>query len=156
MFPKGATGNGGDIQWPGTYTNAAASGSYSSFRAPNAVGAYEIRYCKNDGYTCTAVAPFTVTASTLPVDCVVSAWGPWSAWVPISATQEQRTRSRTVVTPAANGGAPCPALTETETRVIQPLPPVNKLECAYALTFTVTTQNNVSTVSQPVITGSCK
>ena len=161
MFPKGATGNGGDIQWPGSYTNGAASGSYSNFKAPNAIGAYEIRYCKHttanpSGYDCAVVAPFTVSASTAPVNCVVSAFGPWSAWAPISATQEQRTRTRTVVTPAANGGTPCPPLSETETRPIQPPPPVTKLECTYALTFTVTTENNVATVSVPVISGGCK
>lgn len=161
MFPKGVTGNGGDIQWPGSYTNGAASGSYSTFKAPNAVGAYEIRYCRHttvspNGYDCAVAAPFTVSASTVPVDCVVSVWGEWSAWGPISATQEQRTRTRTVVTPAANGGKPCPPLTETETRLIQTPPPVTKVECTYALTFTVTTQNNVATVSTPVLTGGCK
>lgn len=53
------------------------------------------------------------------VDCVVSAWsdwGAWSPWTPVTATTEQRThtRTRTVTTPASNGGAACPALTETE------------------------------------------
>lgn len=54
-----------------------------------------------------------------PVDCVVSAWalqssGPWSA---CAAQQQSRVESwaRTILTPAAHGGAACPALTETRT-----------------------------------------
>jgi hypothetical protein len=53
-----------------------------------------------------------------PVDCQVSAWSAWSAWVvnPADPTQESHSRTRTVVVPAANGGAACPVLTETETQ----------------------------------------
>jgi hypothetical protein len=51
-----------------------------------------------------------------PVDCVVSAWSGWTytAWV-AAGTIETRTgtRSRIVLTPAANGGAACPALSES-------------------------------------------
>ena len=43
-----------------------------------------------------------------PVDCVVSEWGPWSECV-----DGVQTRTRTVVTPASNGGDPCPPLEET-------------------------------------------
>jgi hypothetical protein len=43
-----------------------------------------------------------------PVDCVVSEWGPWSECI-----DGVQTRTRTVVTPASNGGDPCPALEET-------------------------------------------
>lgn len=55
----------------------------------------------------------------VPVNCRVSEWGPWSAWAPISATQEQRSRSREITTAPANGGAACPPLVEVETRTIQ-------------------------------------
>jgi hypothetical protein len=48
----------------------------------------------------------------------MSPWGEWSEWTAISSTEEERTRTRTVITPAANGGAACPAATETETRLI--------------------------------------
>lgn len=54
-----------------------------------------------------------------PVDCVVSDWslqsaGPWSACVNNQQTR-QETWARTILTPPANGGAACPALTETRT-----------------------------------------
>jgi hypothetical protein len=67
-----------------------------------------------------------------PVACVVSLWGEWSAWAPVSVLEESRTRTRTVVTPAANGGAACPVLTETETRAIV-LPPVGTVTTAAEL-----------------------
>jgi hypothetical protein len=56
-----------------------------------------------------------------PVACGVSAWSDWSAgsWSACLAGQRARTetRSRTVTTPASNGGAACPALTETRVAV---------------------------------------
>ncbi len=52
-----------------------------------------------------------------PIDCVVSAW---SAWMPIDATTEQRTR--TIVTAPANGGVACPALSETRAIAVPPPP----------------------------------
>jgi hypothetical protein len=55
----------------------------------------------------------------LPVDCEVSPWSGWtnwSEWKAINATTEARSRTRTrvVTKEPANGGKPCPALTETE------------------------------------------
>lgn len=59
-----------------------------------------------------------------PVDCVLSAWSAWSAWAPSADGQtENRTRTRVVVTPPANGGAACGPLTETEVRNVAPPPP---------------------------------
>lgn len=59
------------------------------------------------------------TVPPVPVDCVVSSWGPWvpGAWSACAAGSQSRdeTRIRTVLTPSANGGAACPALTETRT-----------------------------------------
>ena len=50
-----------------------------------------------------------------PVDCVISEWGPWSECVAGSADQS---RSRSVVTPASNGGSACPSeLVQTRTSV---------------------------------------
>jgi Regulator of chromosome condensation (RCC1) repeat len=54
----------------------------------------------------------------VPIDCVVSEFSAWSGWVTISGTEEQRTRSRTILTRPANGGAACPYLIETETRLV--------------------------------------
>lgn len=54
-----------------------------------------------------------------PVDCAVSAWSDWSggAWSACSAGSQSRseTRSRTITTQPANGGAACPVLSETRT-----------------------------------------
>jgi len=55
-----------------------------------------------------------------PVDCVLSSWGAWvpdSNWGPcVNGTQSRtETRTRTVVTAPANGGAPCGPLSEQRT-----------------------------------------
>jgi hypothetical protein len=71
-----------------------------------------------------------VADAPVPVNCVVSAWSEWAytEWV-VSGTTETRTgaRTRTVATPAANGGTACPVLTETttETRPYAPPPPAS-------------------------------
>jgi hypothetical protein len=54
------------------------------------------------------------------VDCAVSAFGAWTdtgTWSACAAGTQSKTqqRARTVTTPASNGGAACPALTETQT-----------------------------------------
>lgn len=85
-------------------------------------------------YTVNAGGPVTPPVDPpppAPVDCQVSGWttGAWSAWTPVNATTEQRTRTdtRTVLVAPANGGAACPSLTNvvTETRaiVVEPPPP---------------------------------
>lgn len=54
-----------------------------------------------------------------PVDCAVSAWSDWTAgaWSACSAGSQSRTetRTRTITTQPANGGAACPVLSETRT-----------------------------------------
>lgn len=56
-----------------------------------------------------------------PVDCVVSGWG---ALEPIECPiTGQQTHSRTIVTPASNGGAACPPLTESVPCTYVPPPP---------------------------------
>ncbi len=52
------------------------------------------------------------TPGGTPVDCVVSAWSEWSQCD--AACNGTQMRTRTIVTPSSNGGATCPALTETQ------------------------------------------
>eukprot|EP01012_Entosiphon_sulcatum_P029449 TRINITY_DN358_c0_g1_i1.p1 TRINITY_DN358_c0_g1~~TRINITY_DN358_c0_g1_i1.p1 ORF type:complete len:2229 (+),score=276.12 TRINITY_DN358_c0_g1_i1:2833-9519(+) len=54
-----------------------------------------------------------------PVDCLVSTWSAWSACSQACGTGYSR-RTRTVTTPAAYGGASCPALEETQDCNTQP------------------------------------
>lgn len=93
------------------------------------------------------VLGFTITApAPPPIDCVLSEWTPWSPWALINATQEGRTRTRSVLIPAANGGMACPSpLLETETRAIAPPTPPTGIRIQGAVTvdgvdhpFTVT------------------
>lgn len=66
-------------------------------------------------------APVTPDPTAAPVDCVVSAWTPYgpcsASCTYYTSTFErvggERTRTREIVTPAMNGGAPCPTLTQT-------------------------------------------
>ena len=60
----------------------------------------------------------------LPVDCQLSDWSEWSAWIDNGDGTETRTRTRTILVEPANGGAPCDHQEETETRDIV-LPPVD-------------------------------
>ena len=50
-----------------------------------------------------------ITINSTPIDCVTSAWSTWS-----TCTNSIQTRTRTIITPASNGGIGCPVLTETQ------------------------------------------
>lgn len=52
----------------------------------------------------------------VPVNCVVSDWSEWSECVDGS-----RSRTRTVITPASNGGTECPSLIEVESCTLPPV-----------------------------------
>jgi hypothetical protein len=56
-----------------------------------------------------------------PVDCKMSDWTQWGACSKTCGGGTQ-TRTRTVTTPAANGGVACPALTDTSNCNVQPCP----------------------------------
>lgn len=49
-----------------------------------------------------------------PVDCDVGGWGNWTECLPSCGPRATRKRFRSVVTPAAHGGSPCPEPFETE------------------------------------------
>lgn len=53
------------------------------------------------------------TGDPLPVDCVVSEWSEWSECI-----EGSQTRTRTVITPASNGGVACPSLIETQECIV--------------------------------------
>ena len=78
----------------------------------------------NGGAACGPLVETRPIAPPTPVDCVLSAWSAWGPWTPIPGTQtEGRSRTRAVITPPANGGAPCGALVDSETRPIVVVPP---------------------------------
>jgi len=56
-----------------------------------------------------------------PVDCVLSDWSPWSACTATCGGGIQ-TRTRTILVPPANGGAPCGPLVQTQSCNTQPCP----------------------------------
>ncbi len=56
------------------------------------------------------------------VDCAVSDWSSWTACSAATCGNGTRTRTRTVTTAAANGGAACPALWESEVCVVSDCP----------------------------------
>lgn len=65
-----------------------------------------------------------------PVNCAVSAW---NAWTPATCSAPaQQTRTRTILTQPAHGGAACPALTES--RTCQPATTLPALQLSNAKT----------------------
>lgn len=89
------------------------------------------------GSMATNVAVHQVAAGStpVPVDCVVSAWTlqsvtAWSACVDGVQTRSE-TWVRTIITQPANGGAVCPALTETRTgtQSCTVTPPPQPVDC---------------------------
>lgn len=62
--------------------------------------------------------PTCKTPDPKPVDCVVSGWSEWSV-----CTAGSQTRTRTVTTPASNGGVACPLLVEEQACTV-PIDPI--------------------------------
>jgi hypothetical protein len=87
-----------------------------------------------------------------PIDCVVSDWSAWSTCTATCGGGVQ-TRTRTVITPAQNGGAACPVLTETRACNENPCP----IDCVVSDwsawgTCTATCGGGVQTRTRTVIT----
>ena len=60
----------------------------------------------------------TVAVSLAPVDCVVSSWSAFGA-CSASCGGGTQTQTRTIVTPDSNGGAACPALSQSQACNVQ-------------------------------------
>jgi hypothetical protein len=65
------------------------------------------------------VEPYCQQTNPQTINCEVSAWSNWSACV-----NGFETRTRTVITPAQNGGIACPILTENRSCTIPVINPV--------------------------------
>lgn len=96
-----------------------------------AITAPTVRWCQNPKrYGTISPDPVVPPPPPPPVDCVVSAWGPWSdpPWLACASGQQTRAlvRTRTIVTQPANGGAACPELVETRTET-RPCPGIATL-----------------------------
>jgi hypothetical protein len=109
-------------------------------RIPRAATSSTQYTCQTPRYVATVTPD---TPAPVPVDCVVSAWsawtgGTWSACVNGAQTR-QETRTRTVLTQPANGGAACPALTEPRTAtqpcIVTPPPPPPSGQVLFRETF---------------------
>jgi hypothetical protein len=97
-----------------------------------------------------------------PVDCVQSEWSAWSDWSVCEDGFQFHTRSRTVVTEPAHGGAVCGDATETERQACEIAPPedtiapvvrVNAVRSgnSFNYTLTMTAEDEVGVVSQTLM-----
>jgi len=74
------------------------------------------------GAPCPALTQTQSCASSCVVNCVVSAWSAWSSCAfsgclgtaLLTCSTGAQTQTRTILTPASNGGTPCPIVTQTQ------------------------------------------
>lgn len=90
-----------------------------------AVKAYNAAGLRSDYSAEVYVSPL---ASPPPVDCEVGAWSAWGACSETCGGGTQ-TRTRAILTPPANGGAACPALSEAQACNTQPCEGEPSVDC---------------------------
>ena len=84
--------------------------------SPAGTGTVDLRVTTAGGTSATSAADqFTFLA---PVDCVVSSWSAYGA-CSASCGGGTQTQTRTVITPASNGGAACPVLSQSQACNVQ-------------------------------------
>ncbi len=128
------TGGNGAPKWTSSNPNLASVTPDGGLVTGLAAGTATITVKRGNQ---TGQATVTVSAAPQPpVDCVVSGWSEWSA-----CTNGSQTRTRSILTPPSNGGAACPALSETQSCTPPPPPP--------GCTLTATT-GNLTDVQQAV------
>ncbi len=98
-------------------------GSWSPCTLTCGVGSHRYRndpenpFCPTELETCNIQVSspvFVLLLQACPVDCVVSAWGSWGSCSVTCGSGGQTRRTRTILVDAANGGAACPSLTNTQ------------------------------------------
>lgn len=91
------------------WTPLGSAATYSHTFTGLTAGSYYVKIYKDAGTVkCDTFATLSVVVSGCPVNCVLSDWSEWSV-----CDEGTQTRTRTVITPASNGGTPCGPLTET-------------------------------------------
>jgi hypothetical protein len=94
-----------------TYTDCYGNQQQETIGGVN--GAESTSFCATEGTVSTG--PETSLSSSgncgesIAVNCVVSEWSAWS-----ECANGNQTRTRTIITPASNGGVACPVLSETQ------------------------------------------
>jgi hypothetical protein len=97
--------------WSNWGSCSATCGSGSQSRSRTVT-----RPAANGGYPCPTLTDqqtCNTAACAGPVDCTVSNWSNWGA-CSVTCGSGSQSRSRSVTRPAANGGYPCPTLTDQQ------------------------------------------
>jgi len=110
------SGSGGTLG--GTTTVSAVNGvaNFSDLTLSGTAGTHYVLHFASGSLA--AADSNAVIVSPAPVDCVVSDWGPYGA-CSASCGGGTQTRTRTITTPASNGGAACPALSQSQACNVQ-------------------------------------